>query len=83
MPRRARPGRQLKTVGAPPRVEPDVDTPNEFAAAFFTAGYDYDDALTLADFWGSADPYEAKTKAGALLAAGDPLPAKAGVEPGR
>jgi len=41
--------------------------------AFFAAGYDYADAVTLAGLWGG-DPYEAKVSAGQKLLAGATLP---------
>jgi len=41
--------------------------------AFFAAGYDYADAVTLAGLWGG-DPYEAKVSAGRELLAGATLP---------
>lgn len=46
------------------------------AAAFFEAGYDYDDAVQLADMWKLADPFQAKIEAGKRLLAGDTLPIK-------
>jgi hypothetical protein len=46
--------------------------------AFFAAGYSYDDAVTLAKAWGSADPFETKVLAGRKLEAGEKLPIAAG-----
>ncbi|GAA3958119.1 hypothetical protein [Actinoplanes auranticolor] len=43
---------------------------------FFTAGYDYDDAVKLAKTWKLADPYAAKVEGGKRLLAGDSLPFK-------
>ena len=45
-------------------------------AAFFKAGYDYDDAVQLAKLWKLADPYSAKVAAGEKLLAGQTLPIK-------
>jgi hypothetical protein len=43
-------------------------------AAFFEAGYDYQDAAKLADLWKLADAYQAKLEGGKRLLAGDSLP---------
>ncbi|MFI7542077.1 hypothetical protein [Actinoplanes sp. NPDC049599] len=43
---------------------------------FFSAGYDYDDAVKLAKLWKLADPYAAKVEGGKRLLAGDTLPIK-------
>jgi hypothetical protein len=43
-------------------------------AAYFAAGYDYNDAVKLAKLWKSADPYEAKIAGGKKLLAGETLP---------
>ena len=45
-------------------------------AAFFKAGYDYNDAVQLAKLWKLADPYTAKVAAGEKLLAGQTLPIK-------
>jgi hypothetical protein len=42
--------------------------------AFFEAGYDYDDAVTLAKLWKTVDPYHAKIEGGKKLLAGETLP---------
>ncbi len=42
--------------------------------AYFEAGYDYDDAVVLADIWGLETEFEAKVKAGGLIKAEQPLP---------
>lgn len=76
-------GSELKTVGVLPFV--DVATSSggaqdeAWVGAFFDAGYDYDDAVVLAELWGLGEPYEAKLKAGSLLAAGEPLPETPGL----
>jgi hypothetical protein len=46
--------------------------------AFFDAGYTYDDALSLAKMWNSADAYHAKVTGGQKLLAGETLPIKPG-----
>jgi hypothetical protein len=42
--------------------------------AFFSAGYDYQDAVKLAELWQLADAYQAKIVGGKRLLAGDTLP---------
>jgi hypothetical protein len=79
---KARAGRELKTVGVLPFVDPaPVASSADDAAftAFFDAGFDYDDAVALAKFWGLGQPADAKVKAGNLVRAGQPLPAVPGV----
>jgi hypothetical protein len=79
---KARAGRELKTVGVLPFVDPSAfaSSAEEAAfAAFFDAGLDYDDAVALAKFWGLGEPADAKVKAGNLVRAGQPLPAVPGV----
>jgi hypothetical protein len=81
---KARAGRELKVVGALPFVDPNssgFSSSAEEAAfsAFFDAGLDYDDAVTLAEFWGLGQPADAKVKAGNLLRNGEQLPAVPGV----
>jgi len=44
--------------------------------AYFAAGYDYTDAVTLAKLWKQSDPYQAKILAGKKLLAGQTLPIK-------
>jgi hypothetical protein len=63
-------GRSLpvKPSGQPaPADQQGVDT-------FFAAGYDYNDAVTLAKLWNLPDAYHAKLKAGQQLLAGQTLP---------
>jgi hypothetical protein len=80
---KARAGRELKTVGVLPFVDPAPTTGNSADDvafnAFFDAGFDYDDAVALARFWGLGQPADAKVKAGNLVRAGQPLPAVPGV----
>jgi hypothetical protein len=64
-------------------VKPDpknVATAKENAAldAYFAAGYDYDDAVKLAELWHSSDPYRTKVDAGQKLLDGEKLPVKPG-----
>jgi len=42
--------------------------------AFFDTGYDYDDAVALAEYWGLEVPYDAKIKAGSIIVEGGELP---------
>lgn len=74
----ARGGEELKTVGVLPFVDPPSRDPY---AAFYAAGYDYDDSVLLAEYWGSADSLEAKAEANRLLMAGQQLPDVPGVDP--
>lgn len=66
-------GAELPPV-AQPSVAEDFTLEGLQLDAFFNAGYDYADAVALADFWGEADTYEAKLKAGALIKAGLDVP---------
>ena len=51
------------------------ETPQEKAlGAFFNAGYDYNDALTLGTLWHETDVTQIKTEAGQKLLDGQPLP---------
>jgi hypothetical protein len=52
---------------ADPRVQAQL-------AAYFRAGYGWDDAVQLAKLWKKSDPYEAKVLAGKKLLAGQHLP---------
>jgi hypothetical protein len=81
---KAEAGRRL-LAGERLPVEPDpgnVADAKETARvdAFFAAGYDYDDAVTLAKLWKKPDAYAAKVEAGKRLLAGDDLPIKPGPE---
>lgn len=69
-------GAELPDV-AQPSVPVDFTLEGLQLDAFFTAGYDYDDALALAEFWGVDEAYEAKLKAGAFIKAGLDVPAVA------
>jgi hypothetical protein len=44
--------------------------------AFYEAGFDYDDAVTLAKLWKLSDPYRAKVEGGKRILDGDTLPIK-------
>ena len=51
------------------------ETPQAKAvAAFFAAGYTYDDAVSLGKLWNETDTYQIKADAGAKLLAGQTLP---------
>lgn len=80
---KAKAGSELKTVGVIPFVDPRTGysfADSERVDAFFTAGYDYDDAVILAEHWGLATPADAKLKAGSLLLADQPVPEPPGVD---
>lgn len=62
---------------AQPSVADDFTLEGLQFDAFFSAGYDYDDAVVLADFWGETNAYDAKIKAGALIKAGLGVPSVA------
>jgi hypothetical protein len=57
-------------------VKPDIVIPpsNSAVNAFFNAGYDYNDAVTLAGLWHEKGSYQAKIKGGKELLAGKTLP---------
>jgi hypothetical protein len=78
---KVRAGSELKTVGALPFVDAAVaaDPGQDAVNAFFDAGYDYDDAVALAGFWGLPEPYDAKVKAGTWIDEGQALPTVPGV----
>ncbi len=65
-------GKKLPIEPSPENVESAKDA--ERVEAFFTAGYDYDDAVALARLWKLDDPYQAKVEGGKRLLAGDALP---------
>jgi hypothetical protein len=68
-------GRKLPIAATPEDNNPEPDAGESTAVnAFFDAGYDYDDAVTLEKLWKTEDPYQAKIKAGKLLIAGKELP---------
>ncbi|MGI4894010.1 MAG: hypothetical protein ACRYF3_02735 [Janthinobacterium lividum] len=58
-----------------PAEQPEVDS--GALDAFFAAGYDYDDAVSLGKTW-NVDSFEAKQSAGRKLLAGETLPIAAG-----
>jgi hypothetical protein len=71
----------VKPTGNPdptPRPTDDPQTQADQAAfaAFFGAGYVWDDAVKLAKAWHLADPTDAKIKAGKKIEAHQPLPFK-------
>jgi len=53
-----------------------VNGPDAAVAAYFGAGYTYDDAVTLGKMWNIADTYQVKADAGQKLLAGQTLPIK-------
>jgi hypothetical protein len=83
---KVRAARELKAVGVLPFVEPQSEWASQGEedsfGAFFKAGFDYDDAVALAKFWGLGQPADAKMKAGALLLRGQQLPTVPGVSAG-
>jgi hypothetical protein len=76
--RRLLAGQTLPIAPGPESSEPEPPTTSTTeereVAAFFAAGYDYDDAVTLANLWHTADPYHAKVEGGKRLLAGQTLP---------
>jgi hypothetical protein len=82
------PGRQHATVtlvapaaipATSPSASPSEDEMEREWAAYFAAGYGYDDALKLAEIWHSKDEVGAvKAEAGRRLLAGETLPIKPG-----
>jgi hypothetical protein len=59
---------------AEPAGPGDVDPIPASVQKFFSAGYDYDDAVKLAKLWKLKTPYDAKVAAGKRLLAGETLP---------
>lgn len=68
--------RLLAGESLPVKPDPPVETAEETAElnAFFNAGYDYDDAIQLAQLWKLGTPFEAKVEAGKRLLAREKLP---------
>lgn len=65
-------------VSAP---SPTPDPQDAALAAFFNAGYTYDDAVALAKIWNSPDPFQVKVTAGQDLLGGQHLPLAPGSAP--
>ncbi|MEV6346293.1 hypothetical protein [Actinoplanes sp. NPDC051851] len=65
-----------ETLPIKPGSAPDapVDETPDSVTAFFDAGYDYADAVKLADLWQLDTPYDAKVAAGKKIIAGETLP---------
>jgi hypothetical protein len=74
---KAKAGRLL-LAGQPLPVQPSAATADPTLNAFFSAGYDYDDAAQLAKLWKLKSPGDAKTEGGKRLLAGETLPIKPG-----
>ncbi|HVX09318.1 hypothetical protein [Humibacter sp.] len=53
---------------------PESTFEDDLVARFFTAGYGYDDAVTLVSLWHLGTPYDAKAFGGQLLEDGHALP---------
>jgi len=62
------------TPGSEPTGNPGDTAEAKRLEAFFGAGYDYADAVKLADLWHTTDPYAAKIMGGKKLLAGETLP---------
>ncbi|MCU7728080.1 hypothetical protein ODJ79_30560 [Actinoplanes sp. KI2] len=81
--RRLLAGETLPFAATPNSPDPTAD-PNDPAtkaeqaqlAAFFNAGYTWEEAVRLAQIWHLSDPSDAKTMAGKKLLAGQTLPVK-------
>jgi hypothetical protein len=63
------------TLPVQPSGQPESQQ-NKAVDAFFNAGYDYDDAVTLAGMWHETDVYQVKAEAGQKLLDGQTLPIK-------
>lgn len=61
----------------PTAVDP-VSAGDDEAVTEFLTEHTYDDAVALADLWGSADPYAAKVTAGRMMLAGQTVPTPPG-----
>lgn len=62
-----------ESLPLPPSGQPEAP-PDRDVSAFFNAGYDYNDAVTLAGMWHTTDAYQAKVKAGQKIESGESLP---------
>jgi hypothetical protein len=58
----------------PPKEQVEDARDGARTEAFFAAGYDYDDAATLARRWKLSSPWEAKVEGGKRIMAGETLP---------
>ena len=78
--RRLLAGQQLPIAPLSPSPTPTGSMPangtDAAVAAYFAAGYTYDDAVTLGKMWNIADTYQVKADAGQQLLAGQTLPIK-------
>jgi len=76
--RRLLAGEQLPITPMTPSPTPTGSVPpngtDAAVAAYFSAGYTYDDAVTLGKMWNIADTYQVKADAGQKLLAGQTLP---------
>jgi hypothetical protein len=61
------------TLPVQPSGTPESKT-DQSVAAFFAAGYTYDDAVTLGNMWNDTNIYQVKGEAGQKLLDGQPLP---------
>jgi hypothetical protein len=71
-------GKVTLLKGSSPATETQADTDR---AAFFAAGYDYNDAVALGNIWHVSDPWQVKADAGQKLLAGQTLPIAPGSAP--
>jgi hypothetical protein len=62
-----------ETLPVQPSGDP-VPPADKDVEAFFSAGYDYNDAVTLAGTWHTTNAYQAKVKAGKKIENGEALP---------
>jgi len=67
-------GKKLPIKPTPPGNGGVTPKEDREVSAFFAAGYNYADAVTLAKLWKTADPYHAKIEGGKKLLAGETLP---------
>jgi hypothetical protein len=63
-------------VASPTPIQPDASdsVQDQQLAAYFAAGYDYDNAVTLSGLWHETDIGQVKAEAGQKLLAGQTLP---------
>jgi hypothetical protein len=73
---KAEAGRRLLAGQTLPVKPPAIDPIPDSVTKFFSAGYDYDDAVRLAKLWKLKTPYDAKVAGGEKLLAGKKLPVK-------
>jgi hypothetical protein len=71
----------LKRKGTIIGTSNDATAADAARAAYFAAGYDYNDAVALGNLWNESDPWQVKADAGQKLLDGQTLPIAPGSAP--